>query len=100
MVRKIVLDLERGDFCKIELESYKRDINSLRTSITIKEEQIATKNTHITKLEGIIEEKVKQIKLKEDEISTLKKEKAGKYWNGLFTGLGTGAGVILILTLL
>jgi hypothetical protein len=45
-------------------------------------------------------EKDKQLKLKDDELATLKKEKAGKYWNGLLTGLGTGAGVVLVLTLL
>ena len=100
MVRRVIADLELSDFRKLEIESLKRDIESLREALKIKEEQLLNKNTTITKYEGIIEEKDKQLKLKDDELATLKKEKAGKYWNGLLTGLGTGAGVVLVLTLL
>jgi hypothetical protein len=100
MVRRVIADLELSDFRKLEIESFKRDIESLREALKIKEEQLLNKNTTITKYEGIVEEKDKQLKLKDDELATLKKEKAGKYWNGLLTGLGTGAGVVLVLTLL
>jgi len=100
MVRRVIADLELSDFRKLEIESFKRDIESLREALKIKEEQLLNKNTTITKYEGIVEEKDKQLKLKDDELATLKKEKTGKYWNGLLTGLGTGAGVVLVLTLL
>jgi len=48
----------------------------------------------------VIAEKELQISLKEKEIAVLKTDKAANYWKGLLTGLGTGAGLVLVLTLL
>lgn len=100
MVRRIISDLETGDFCITEVASFRREVEGLRAALKVKEDQLMNRNLTIENLNKIVEEKDKQLSLKDDELETLRKEKKGKYWNGLLTGLGTGAGIVLVLTIL
>lgn len=100
IARKVIADLEEGDLCQRELLSYKKDVESYLTLIGIKEEEIANFKTIVTKKDGIIAELNVQLGIKEKEIAVLKTGKAANYWKGLFTGLGAGAGLVLVLTLL
>ena len=100
IARKVIADLEEGDLCQRELLSYKKDVESYLTLIGIKEEEITNFKTIVTKKDGIITELNVQLGIKEKEIAVLKTGKAANYWKGLLTGLGTGAGLVLVLTLL
>ena len=100
IARKVIADLEEGDLCQRELLSYKKDAESYLTLIGIKEEEITNFKTIVTKKDGIIAELNVQLGIKEKEIAVLKTGKAANYWKGLLTGLGAGAGLVLVLTLL
>lgn len=100
MVRKVIADIELGDLCKIELESWIREAKGLRDVIEIQKEQISKKDGSIKVLNEIVKENKIQLEVKDKEIALLKTEKSGKYWRGLLTGLGTGAGIVIMLSIL
>ena len=100
IARKVIADLEAGDLCKKELASFTREATGLRDVIEIQKQQIVKKDGAIKGYQEAIAEKELQISLKEKEITVLKTDKAANYWKGLLTGLGTGAGLVLVLTLL
>jgi hypothetical protein len=100
VTRKVIADLEAGDLCKIELASWITEAKGLREVISIQKEQIIVKDKTIKALNETITEKSIQLETREKEIAVLKTGKAANYWKGLFTGLGTGAGLVLVLTLL
>jgi len=100
IARKVIADLEAGDLCKKELASFTREATGLRDVIEIQKQQIVKKDGAIKGYQEVIAEKELQIGLKEKEIAVLKTDKAANYWKGLLTGLGTGAGLVLVLTLL
>ena len=100
LTRKVIADLEAGDLCKIELASWITEAKGLREVISIQKEQIVVKDKTIKTLNETITEKKLQLETREKEIAVLKTDKAANYWKGLLTGLGTGAGIVLVLTLL
>lgn len=100
LTRKVIADLEAGDLCKIELASWITEAKGLREVISIQKEQIVIKDKTIKALNETITEKKLQLETREKEIAVLKTDKAANYWKGLLTGLGTGAGIVLVLTLL
>ena len=100
MVRKVIADIELGDLCKIELESWIREAQGLRDVIDIQKEQIVKKDGSIKGLNEIVKENKTQLEIRDKEIALLKTEKSTKYWKGLLTGLGTGAGIVLALVIL
>jgi phosphatidate phosphatase PAH1 len=100
MVRQIMVDLETGDFCQKEKQSYLRDIENLRKLISIREKEHENTEGRLNDCQGIVKEKDLQIKLKEDEIKALKKEKGAKFWNGVGIGAGSSLAVVVILLLL
>ena len=100
LTRKVIADLEAGDPCKIELASWITEAKGLRSVIDIQKEQIVVKDKTIKALNETVSENKIQLELRDKEIALLKTEKSAKYWKGLFTGLGTGAGIVLVLTIL
>ena len=100
ITRKVIADLEAGDLCKTQLESWVREAKGLKEVINIQKEQIVVKDKTIKALNETITEKGIQLETREKEIAVLKTDKAANYWKGLLTGLGTGAGLVLVLTLL
>lgn len=100
VTRKVIADLEAGDLCKTQLESWVREAKGLKEVINIQKEQIVVKDKTIKALNETITEKGIQLETREKEIAVLKTDKAANYWKGLLTGLGTGAGLVLVLTLL
>ncbi len=100
VTRKVIADLQAGDLCKIELESWIREAKGLRDVIDIQKEQIVKKDGITKALYETITEKGIQLETREKEIAVLKAGKAVNYWKGLLTGLGTGAALVLGLTVL
>ena len=100
VTRKVIADLEAGDLCKKELASYIVEAKGLREVIDFQKEQIGKKDEAIKGYKEVIAEKELQISIKEKEILVHKASSRSNYWKGLFTGLGSGAGIVLILTLL
>jgi hypothetical protein len=100
MVRQIMVDLETGDFCQKEKQSYLRDIENLRKLASIREQEYENTAGRLNDCQGIVKEKDLQIRLKNDEIQALKREKNSKFWNGAAIGFGTGVVGVAILLLL
>lgn len=100
IARKVIADLETGDFRKTQIDSYLSDIKNLKEKITVKEETISNYIITVEKQEGIIAEKDVQLGIKDKEIDVLKKEKKGKFWQGLGSGTILGAVATLALILL
>ena len=100
IVRQIMVDLETGDFCQQEKQSYLRDIGNLRKLMVIREQEYENNVGRLNDCKGIVKEKDLQIRLKNDEIQALKREKGSNFWRGAALGLGTGiVGVTLIFLL-
>ena len=100
MVRQIMVDLETGDFCQQEKQSYLRDIGNLRKLMAIREQEYENTVGRLNYCKGVVKEKDLQIRLKNDEIQALKREKGSNFWRGAALGLGTGiVGVTLIFLL-
>jgi hypothetical protein len=100
IARKVIADLEAGDLCKKELASFTLEVKGLRDVIELQKQQIVVKDKTITGLQAVIKEKETQLEIKEKEILVHKASSRSNYWKGLFTGLGSGAGIVLVLTLL
>lgn len=99
VVRQIIIDLETGDLCQIELESHLRDIESLNQAITAKNGQIANLIDTKNNLNGIIDEKNSQIeKHKKYEVKLRRQRKWNLYkgWTGGII-VGTVIGIIISL---
>ena len=100
MVRQIMVDLETGDFCQQEKQSYLCDIGNLRKLMVIREQEYENTVGRLNDCKGVVKEKDLQIRLKNDEIQALKREKGSNFWKGTVLGLGTGiVGVTLIFLL-
>ena len=100
IARKVIADLEAGDLCKKELASFTTEAKGLREVIELQKEQIGKKDKTIGGLQAIITEKDTQLAIKEKEIAVHRATGRSNFWKGLFTGLGSGAGIVLVLTLL
>ena len=65
IARQVIVDLEKGDLCQKELESYLRDIESLNQAITAKDGQISNLIDTKNNLNGVIDQKNSQIERQE-----------------------------------
>lgn len=99
IARQVIVDLERGDLCQKELESYLRDIESLNQAIEAKDGQISNLLDTKNNLNGIIEEKNSQIKKQEKYQATLQRQRRWNLYKGWAGGtiVGTVIGIILML---
>ena len=99
IARQVIVDLEKGDLCKKELESYLIDIASLNKAIQAKDGQIANLESIKTNLNTIAKEKNTQITKKDEYISYLKKAKRMNLIKGWLSGAALGALITVILTI-
>ena len=99
IAREIIVDLEKGDLCQAELESYLRDIESLNQAMTAKDGQIANLIDIKNNLNGVIDEKNLQIEKQKKYQQTLQRQRMWNLYKGWAGGLtvGTVIGVILML---
>ena len=99
IAREVITDLERGDLCQKELESYLRDIESLNQAIEAKDGQISNLLDTKNNLNGIIEEKNSQIKKQEKYQATLRRQRRWNLYKGWMGGtiVGTVVGIIIML---
>ena len=61
MVRQIMVDLETGDFCQQEKQSYLRDIGNLRKLMAIREQEYENTVGRLNDCKGVVKEKDLQI---------------------------------------
>lgn len=97
VARQVIYDLERGDLCQKELESYLRDIESLNQAITAKDGQIANLIDIKNNLNGIIDEKNLQIEKQIKYQATLQRQRRWNLYKGWVGGtiVGTVIGIII-----
>jgi hypothetical protein len=94
------VDLEEGDLCKKELESYKKDAGSYLSLIKIYQEEIQGYKDIITKKDSTIKELKLQITLKDKEILVHKTAANSKFYKGLGIGAATGGLLVLLISIL
>ena len=93
MVRQIIEDLEKGDLCAKEVESYLIDIKNLNLAIEAKDSVISISDKKIGEYKDIIKEKDTQLQKKENIITATKIAVRGRMIQS-FIG-GTAAGVVI-----
>jgi peptidoglycan hydrolase CwlO-like protein len=99
IAKEIITDLEQGDLCQAELESYLRDIQSLNQAMTAKDGQIANLIGIKNNLNGVIDEKNSQIAKQEKYQATLRRQRRWNLYKGWMGGtvVGTVVGIIIML---
>ena len=99
-VKNALIMKSQFDTCSMVLKITQEKVQLLEDKSNKQEQLILNLNDVIVNKDTIIAEKVNIIDLKEDEISTLKKQKRKKFWSGILTGFTTGASVVVVLLLL
>jgi len=99
IARQVITDLEKGDLCQKELESYLRDIESLNQAIQAKDGQIANLLGVKVNLNGVIDQKNSQIEKQEKYQATLRRQRRWNLYKGWMGGtvVGTVVGIIIML---
>ena len=99
MVRQIIEDLEKGDLCAKNVESYLIDIQNLNAAIAAKDTVISLSDKKIEEYKDIVKEKNIQLQKKENIITATKIAVRGKMIKSFIGGTATGViiGVILML---
>jgi peptidoglycan hydrolase CwlO-like protein len=99
IARQVIVDLEKGDLCQKELESYLRDIENLNQAITAKDGQISNLIDTKNNLNGVIEEKNSQIEKQKKYQATLRRQRRWNLYKGWMGGtvVGTVVGIIIML---
>ena len=97
IAREIIIDLEKGDLCQKELESYLVDIESYKLAITAKDGQIANLIDTKNNLNGVIDEKNLQIEKQKKYQATLQRQRRWNLYKGWAGGtlVGTVIGIII-----
>lgn len=97
IARQVIYDLERGDLCQKELESYLKDIESLNQAITAKDGQIANLLDTKDNLNKVIDEKNLQIQKQKEYQATLQRQRRWNLYKGWIGGtvVGTVIGIII-----
>lgn len=99
IARQVIVDLEKGDLCQKELESYLRDIENLNQAITAKDGQIANLITTKDNLNEVIKEKESQIEKHKEYEATLRRQRRWNLYKGWMGGtvVGTVIGIIIMI---
>ena len=99
IARQVIVDLEKGDLCQKELESYLRDIKNLNQAITAKDGQIANLITTKDNLNEVIKEKESQIEKHKKYEATLRRQRKWNLYKGWMGGtvVGTVIGIIIMI---
>ena len=97
IARQVIVDLEKGDLCQKELESYLRDIESLNQAITAKDGQIANLIDTKNNLNKVIDEKNLQIEKQKKYQAKLQRQRKWNLYKGWIGGtvVGTVIGIII-----
>ena len=97
IARQVIYDLERGDLCQKELESYLIDIENYKLAITAKDGQIANLIDTKNNLNGVIDEKNLQIEKQKKYQATLQRQRKWNLYKGWAGGtiVGTVIGILI-----
>jgi len=97
VARQVVIDLEKGDLCEKELESYLRDIENLNQALIAKDGQISNLIDIKNNLNGVIDEKNLQIEKQKKYQAKLQRQRKWNLYKGWIGGtvVGTVIGIII-----
>lgn len=93
------MDLEQGELCKVEKESYLKDIENLNNAIQAKDQQI----TNLTKIQNnlteVVEEKESQLQEHEVYEGKLRRQRTWNLYRGWIggTAVGTVIGILIMI---
>lgn len=99
VVRQIIEDLEKGDLCEAEKQSYIRDIENLNVAITAKDGQISNLLDVKKNLNGVIDEKNHQLDKQKQYSSKLRKQRRWNLYKGWLGGTLVGTIIGIIVTI-
>jgi len=99
-VKKALIVKSQFDVCQMELKTTQELVTLQNDKIGLQSEQLANFSVALQSKDGIIQQKDNMIKLKDTQIKTLKKQKRGQFFNGLFLGGAGGAVIIAVLFVL
>lgn len=99
VAREIIIDLEKGDLCEKEKQSYLRDIESLNQAMEAKNGQISNLIDIKNNLNGVIDEKNSQIEKHKTYEAKLRKQRKWNLYKGWVGGtvVGTVIGIIIMI---
>ena len=99
-VKNALVVKSQFDVCQEELRTTQELVTLQNDKIELQSRQLANFSVALESKDGIIQQKDNLIELKDNQIKTLKKQKRGQFWNGLFLGSAGGATIILVLFVL
>jgi hypothetical protein len=99
IVRQIILDLEKGDLCAEEKESYLRDIENLNLAIEGKDSQITNLRDVNYNLTKVVQEKNNQIQKQKDYQAKLRRQRKWNLYKGIFSGTLVGVLVGIVIAI-
>jgi len=88
------------DLTIVELQTIQELVSFQNEKLELQSEQLSNYSVALQSKDKIIEQKDNIIILRDDQIKTLKKQKRGQFWNGLFLGGASGATLIAVLFIL
>ena len=99
-VKKALVVKSQFDVCQEELTATQELVSLQSDKIELQSQQLANFSVALQSKDQIIQQKDNLIELKDGQIKTLKKQKRGQFWNGLFLGGAGGAAFIAVLFVL
>ena len=84
----------------MELNTTQELVEFQNEKLELQSQQLSNYSVALQSKDNIIEQKDNIISLRDDQIKTLKKQKRGQFWNGLFLGGAGGATLIAVLFVL
>jgi len=99
-VKKALIVKSQFDVCQEELTTTQELVSLQSNKIELQSQQLANFSVALESKDQIIQQKDNLIESRDAQIKTLKKQKRGQFWNGLFLGGTGGATLITILFLL
>ena len=99
-VKNALVVKSQFDVCQEELKTTQELVSLQSDKIELQSQQLANFSVALQSKDQIIQQKDNLIELKDGQIKTLKKQKRGQFWNGLFLGGAGGAALIAILFVL
>lgn len=99
-VKRALVVKSQFDVCQDELRTTQELVSLQGDKIELQSQQLANFSVALQSKDQIIQQKDNLIELKDGQIKTLKKQKRGQFWNGLFLGGAGGAALIAVLFVL
>ena len=99
-VEKALILKSKYELVVMELNTTQELVEFQNEKLELQSQQLSNYSVALQSKDNIIEQKDNIISLRDDQIKTLKKQKRGQFWNGLFLGGAGGATLITVLFVL